>query len=376
MEKYFKSRIFVLAAFLVLAVILAIGFALQDESPTDQQYTENIFAMDTAMTLTAYGENAEAALSAAQKEIFRLDALLSVTGQNSEIAKLNDISVSYTDDPAAADGTAADKSSTLPDAALEVSRTFDVSDDTINLLRRAAEVSESTGGLFDITILPVMDLWGFRTDEYKVPSADELSELLAEVDYRKVDIEGSKVTLPVDIKIDLGGIAKGYASARVMDIFKEHGVTSGIITLGGNVQALGHHPEGRPWNVAIADPYEPDKTFATIQMENAAAVTSGGYQRYFVEDGITYHHIIDPRTGYPADSGLVSVTIVSPDGTLADGLSTALFIMGLEDASEYWRQHSSEFEAVLVTADETVYVTGGLADRFEMADGSAPQIIN
>lgn len=359
-----------LAAFLVLAVILAIGGFLNSDDPAGEQHTENIFAMDTAMTLTAYGENAEEALSEAQKEIFRLDALLSISGQNSEVAEINNVSVSYSDE---ASGKA--KQDSLPDDALEVSRTCDVSDDTTAVLRRAAEVSESTGGLFDITISQIMDLWGFRSDKYKVPDAQELAALLAEVDYRKVELGEDTVTLPVDIKIDLGGIAKGFAADRVMEIFKKHGVTSGIITLGGNVQALGQHPEGRPWNVAIADPYEPDKTFASIQIEDCAAVTSGGYQRYFVENGVTYHHIIDPRTGYPADSGLVSVTIVSPDGTLADGLSTSLFIMGLENASEYWRQHSNQFEAVFVTADETTYVTGGLESRFEMADGSAPQII-
>lgn len=345
MDKYLKSRLFVGLAFLVLAVILIVGYNL-NEDLSDQGHTENIFAMDTAMTLTAYGDDANAAVSAAQKEIFRLDALLSIIGQNSEIAKLN------------------------------ATHTFDVSDDTENLLMRAAEVSESTGGLFDITISPIMDLWGFRTDQYKVPDSSQLATLLKEVDYTKVSIDDGKVTLPADIKIDLGGIAKGYASDRVMDIFRAHGITSGIITLGGNVQALGQHPEGRPWNVAIVDPFNADQTFATVQIEDKAAVTSGGYQRYFTEGGITYHHIIDPRTGYPADSGLVSVTIISADGTLADGLSTSLFIMGLEDASDYWRAHRDQFDAVLVTADGTAYVTEDLVGSFTMADGTEAVIIS
>ena len=379
MKNYMRARLFVGVAFLILSIVLIVGYSLNDDSM--ESHTSNIFAMDTTMTLTAYGENAEKAVSLAQKEIFRLDALLSISGQNSEIAKLNEISVSYinssNDSDSAVNSTdnQTEISDTLPDAALNATRSLDVSDDTITLLGRAREVSESTGGLFDITISQVMDLWGFRSDAHQVPSPDTLAALVAEIDYTKVQTAGNTVTLPVDTKVDLGGIAKCFASDRVMEIFREAGVTSGIITLGGNVQALGQHPEGRPWNVAIADPFDQNSTFATIKIEDCAAVTSGGYQRNFTENGVTYHHIIDPRTGYPADSGIVSVTIVSPDGTLADGLSTALFIMGLDDASAYWRANSDRFEAVLVTADGTTYVTGGLADRFEMADGSTPEII-
>ncbi|MBR5229126.1 MAG: FAD:protein FMN transferase [Firmicutes bacterium] len=362
MKNYMRARLFVGVAFLILSIVLIVGYSLNDDSM--ESHTSNIFAMDTTMTLTAYGENAEKAVSLAQKEIFRLDALLSISGQNSEIAKLNEISVSYinssNDSDSAVNSTdnQTEISDTLPDAALNATRSLDVSDDTITLLGRAREVSESTGGLFDITISQVMDLWGFRSDAHQVPSPDTLAALVAEIDYTKVQTAGNTVTLPVDTKVDLGGIAKGFASDRVMEIFREAGVTSGIITLGGNVQALGQHPEGRPWNVAIADPFDPNSTFATIKIEDCAAVTSGGYQRNFTENGVTYHHIIDPRTGYPADSGIVSVTIVSPDGTLADGLSTALFIMGLDDASAYWRANSDRFEAVLVTADGTTYVTG------------------
>ena len=153
------------------------------------------------------------------------------------------------------------------------------------------------------------------------------------------------------MKIDLGGIAKGYTSSRIMDIFKENGITSGLVNLGGNVQALGTKTDGSNWRVAVQSPDE-------------AVITSGGYERYFEQDGVTYHHIIDPKTGYPAENGLVSVTIVSSDGTLADGLSTSLFIMGEEKAAEFWKAHSDEFEAILETDDGTIYVTEGLKDSF------------
>lgn len=359
-----NSRNLIVAVILLLSIILIFGFILKGNFAHKQAHSETIFAMDTSITLTAYGKNAKEAISEAQQEIFRLDNLLSVTSEKSEIRKINNTSRN----------TSNNTSNTATDSSIGFC-TFQVSYDTIQLLHSADQISHSTKGLFDITICPIMELWGFRSHEYKIPTKKQLEVLLKKVDYRNIVLEDNNVTLPADVKIDLGGIAKGYASDNVIDIFKKHGVSSGIITLGGNVQTLGLHPEGRPWNVAIADPLNPDSTFATMELENCAAVTSGGYQRFFVENGIKYHHIIDPRTGFPANSGLISVTIVSPDGTLADGLSTSLFIMGLEEASEYWKANNESFEAVLVTEDGSTYVTEGLADSFILSDGKEPNII-
>ena len=166
------------------------------------------------------------------------------------------------------------------------------------------------------------------------------------------------------MKIDLGGIAKGYTSSRIMDIFKENGITSGLVNLGGNVQALGTKTDGSNWRVAVQSPDDTEDYLGVLSIQDKAVITSGGYERYFEQDGVTYHHIIDPKTGYPAKNGLVSVTIVSSDGTLADGLSTSLFIMGEEKAAEFWKAHSNEFEAIFVTDDGTIYVTEGLKDSF------------
>ena len=164
--------------------------------------------------------------------------------------------------------------------------------------------------------------------------------------------------------IDFGGIGKGYTSNRVMEIFKEHGVTSGIINLGGNVQTLGSHTDGSKWNVAIKDPMHTDDMLGTLKISNQAVITSGGYERYFEENGKTYHHIIDPATGYPADSGIISATMISEDGILADGLSTSLFIMGIDKATEYWRQSKESFDFILEDKDGTLYVTEGICDSF------------
>ena len=164
--------------------------------------------------------------------------------------------------------------------------------------------------------------------------------------------------------IDFGGIAKGYTSSRIMDIYKDNGITSGLVNLGGNVQALGTKTDGTKWKIAVQSPDDTEDYLGILSVQDKAVITSGGYERYFEQDGVTYHHIIDPKTGYPAESGLVSVTIVSDDGTLADGLSTSLFIMGEEKAADFWREHKDDFDAILMSDDGTLYVTEGLENDF------------
>ena len=234
-------------------------------------------------------------------------------------------------------------------------------------MKRALELNKETDGAFDIAIYPVMEAWGFPTQNFRVPSADELTGLLKHVDAAKIlyDKDTREISFEDDqMKIDLGGIAKGYTSSRIMDIFKENGITSGLVNLGGNVQALGTKTDGSNWRVAVQSPDDTEDYLGVLSIRDKAVITSGGYERYFEQDGVTYHHIIDPKTGYPAENGLVSVTIVSSDGTLADGLSTSLFIMGEEKAAEFWKAHSDEFEAILETDDGTIYVTEGLKDSF------------
>ena len=149
-----------------------------------------------------------------------------------------------------------------------------------------------------------------------------------------------------------------------MDIYKEKGVTSGLVNLGGNAQVLGTKPDGSLWRVAVQSPDAEDEYLGVLETKDKAIITSGGYERYFEKDGVTYHHIIDPSTGYPAENGLSSVTIVSADGTLADGLSTSLFVMGKDKAVDYWRAHSDEFDMILLTDDEQLYVSEGIKDSF------------
>lgn len=312
----------------------------------NESESSELYAMDTVMSLTAYGSHAREALDSASAEIQRLDQLFSISSKTGDIYRVN------------RDGQG------------------DLSEDTRSLLASALEYGKDTNGIFDCTIEPVMEAWGFTTKNYRIPSDSELAELLSHVDASTVTLSGNHVTLPEDVKLDLGGIAKGFTSARVMEVFKNSGVTSGIISLGGNVQTLGTKPDEKLWRVGIQDPNDLNAMFAVVEVSDEAVITSGAYQRYFEENGVHYHHIIDPRTGYPAESGLTSVTIISPDGTLADALSTSLFIMGPDDASAFWQNHRDKFEAIMMTENGEVLVTSGLADRCKVTNGGKVRVIS
>lgn len=308
--------------------------------------SQEIFAMDTYMTVTAYGDNAQKGVTDAVAEIQRLDNLLSIGKEDSEISKLNK------------SGCAA------------------LSDDTAVMVTKALDLYKSTGGAFDITVLPLMELWGFTTQEYYVPTEDEIQSTLQRVGADKLTWDESTKTLTLGDKqeIDLGGIAKGFTSSRIMEIFKKDGVTCGMVSLGGNVHLLGTKQDGSAWRVGIQDPNNTDDMLGVLEANDCAVITSGAYERNFEKDGVTYHHIIDPATGKPSNSGLTSVTIVSKDGTLADGLSTSLFVMGKDKAIAYWKQHADEFDTILVDKDRNVYITEGIAGNFSPDSVSADQV--
>ena len=209
-----------------------------------------------------------------------------------------------------------------------------------------------------------MELWGFTSEDYKVPGTDELEEVLSKVGSDKLEYNDEIIKLNGAGGIDLGGIAKGYTSDRIMQVFQEQGVSQAVVSLGGNVQTIGRKPDGSLWKIGIEDPMDEGGYLGTLEVETAAVITSGNYQRYFEKDGKRYHHIIDPFTGYPAETGLNSVTVVSESGTLADGLSTALFTMGPEKAIVFWREHEEVFDMILCLEDERILVSQGLADSF------------
>ena len=349
MLKQLKRYIALLLAMVMVCAMALTGCAgkkgtSENTASDEEPYSRDIFAMDTYMTVSAYGDAGEKAVDAAVKEINRLDALLSTGKASSEVSELN------------------------------ASNGGKLSADTNALMDAALDLYESTDHVFDITIYPVMKLWGFTDQNYKVPSEGDLKAALTLVDASTLDYNKAKKTVAFTVdgtQIDFGGIAKGYTSATVAQLYKDYGVTSGLVNLGGNVQTVGFKPDGSEWRIGIQDPEDENDMLGVVQTHDAAVITSGGYERNFEEDGVVYHHIIDPVTGYPADSGLISVTIVSEDGTLADGLSTSLFIMGKDKAIEYWKAHSKDFDFVLCEDDGTLVVSKGLKDKFTPQDENA-----
>ena len=286
------------------------------------------FAMDTVITLEAYGDSA--ALDAAQAEILRLEQLFSIGNPQSDVARLN------------AQGA------------------LTLSPETAALLAAAREISLASGGALDITIGPVVRLWGWYDGAPAVPDAAELAAALALVDFERLRLEGLEATLETPgMAVDLGGIAKGYAAGSAAMVLRDQGVTSALLNLGGNIRAVGAKPDGSPWVVGIADPDNPGGYCGTVEVTDCAVVTSGDYQRYF--------SIFDPETGCSAETGLQSVTVLCEDDTWADGLSTALFVLGLQNGAALWRSCPVDFEAVFLT-DDGISITEGLDGRFHCSE--------
>lgn len=306
------------------------------------------FAMDTVITIEAY-DGEEGAGKAAEELIGRLEQKWSATAAGSEVYELNRSQGTFKP----------------------------VSEETQELLSFALKMAKETGGAFNPLLYPAVKAWGFTTKEYQIPEEEELKELLTHTDYRNVILRQGTASLEEGMEIDLGAVAKGYAGDLVVEEMKRHGVTSGMVNLGGNVALFGSPPEGESWKVGIRSPYG-EGNIGILEASDCHIITSGGYERYFTgENGEIYWHILDPEDGYPADSGIISATIVGSEGKLCDALSTAVFVMGRERAEEYWRSHG-DFEMILITDNNEIYVTEGIQGDFylnEMSRGIPVHVI-
>ena len=338
--KIFSKRVMrVLSLCLVLLMILPLAACGENRSSKRE-----IFSMDTVMTLTAYGNNGEKALDAAESVILAMDVMLDPELPTSTVYAIN-----------TANG-----------------QSVVVSAQIAKMLSTAKTVYDQSGGALDLSVYPLVKRWGFIDQKYYKPTETEIAEDLSKLCFDKISLTsfpatGSySLTIPAYGQLTFGAVAKGCAAENAIDAMRQAGVKSGIISLGGNVQTLGVKPNGALWKVAIQDPENPDGYVGVVTVGETAVVTSGPYQRNFTLKNTLYHHILNPATGYPSGSALRSVTIICEDGTLADCLSTAMFVLGEAKALNYWRQYGG-FEMILITTDDRIVCTKGLLEGFTLS---------
>ena len=292
-----------------LALVLALSLLLCgcETKPFEQTF----FAMNTVMQFRLWGADAADGYGCIITKLYALESSWSATSEDSILWQLNNGNKLFQLEPVQA-----------------------------ALLADAEALSKRTGGAFNPKMRRLSEVWGFYNEQHRIPTQEEINAALA------------------DPQWDLGGALKGYAGQKCTELLDDLKIDRALLNLGGNVQTYGKKPDGTPWNVGIQNPDGGDSAGIVSVTGTMSVVTSGDYQRYFEEDGVRYHHILDPETGYPADSGLRSVTVICGDGMTADCLSTALFVMGLERGSQFWRD-SDDFEAVFITEDGTIHATEG-----------------
>lgn len=331
-------KLILLAAFATGAVLLVVF--LYGKTPPYQSPT--YFAMDTSIDFTILGRSEKEATADAEtclKLISGIESRTSRFDPGSDVSRINE---SAGKEP------------------------VKVSPETLEMIKTSIEYSELSGGAFDITIAPIVELWGFYSGEYRVPTESEIAEVLPLVDYRKivVDEENSTVMLAEEgMQIDLGGVAKGYAAGASCDLLEERGVKNGLVNFGGAVGAIGLREDGKPWVVGVKDPRGGEfETVGELWLEDGYALTSGDYQRYFEEDGKRYCHIFDPRTGIQP-SGAIGVTVVGTDPLVADILSTAAFIMGPEKGMELVESQEG-YEALMIDSNREIIMSDGMEENY------------
>lgn len=327
---------FFCVAFALLFVVLTLCSCKKTVTP----YTDEMFALDTIIRFTLYDEDEELCKDVVGKckdEITRLENLLSISKENSDIYKLNN--------------SKEEKCSVNKETAL--------------LINEACDISKSCDGAFDISVRPLMTLWGFDTKEYRVPSDSEIEKTLPLVSYENINVDGEYVTKAENIEIDLGGIAKGYVADKVAKIIKNSGVSSALINLGGMITTVGESSSSDKdcWRIGIVHPKDKESYFFHFEVNETNVSTTGAYQRYFEKGSKVYHHIIDPKTGKPVENDISSVTVVGESGLKCDALSTAFYVMGVDKTAQYINDNFinelKDYKVILLSDDmKTLYLSG------------------
>jgi thiamine biosynthesis lipoprotein len=338
----------VLLLLITLAFVVAVS-GCTPQNPTKNQATapfkESEFLLDTFCDITVYDSLPKEVTDKGFEKIKEVDRKMDVNDADSEVSQVNKNA-----------GVAPVK----------------VSDETYYVIKTGKGYGDITHGKFDITVGPLVKLWGINTDHARIPSPEEIKTSLALINYKNVVLDDAKKEILLKnsgMSLDLGGIAKGFAADEAAAALKANGVQHAIINLGGNVLVVGSKPDGTPWKIGVQNPVSPRGEYlGVIEATDEAIVTSGIYERYFEKDGKRYHHIMDTATGYPVDNGLASVSIITKRSIDGDALAKA-FCMGLEGGMAFIEQKEG-VEAIFVTTDSKVYVTPGLKNRFMVTDAS------
>ncbi len=335
----------------LLPAVLALLLACCNRAPSaDPLSKTELNLLGTVCTITIFGGKTPD-LDDAFARVREIDDRMSVTRADSEVSRVNN-----------AAGVGSVK----------------VSADTYSVIKQGIAFSLLGNGVFDITVGPLVKLWGIGTENARIPEAAEIGSALSRMDYRAVHLSdtGSEVFLAKSgMALDLGAVAKGYAADEAARLLKARGVSASLVNLGGNIVAAGRKPDGSPWRIGIQDPEKPrGDSIGYIETAPVSVVTSGVYERYFVSNGVRYHHIFDTRTGYPVRNGLLSVSIVTGSSMIADGYSTLVFSLGLEKGRATVERSLQDVGAVVgaifITENRDVYVTPGLRAGFRLTDKS------
>ena len=385
MKKRYSTLLVVMG---IVAVLLLVGYPLFTQRAILQNYTGEEFLMDTFVSISTYGTDTALLREATRQAFQEMRRIAELTDRFATVAPERATGEPHNPDKANASNKEQAPGSegrdrhnadldTVPTGESAVARInamagikpVRVDKDVFTMLQMAQEYHQLTQGAFDVTIGPVMDLWGFGLERKQVPAPEELQAALSLVDSKDMtlDEESQSVFLKKKgMSLDLGAVAKGYAVEKAAQILEKAGVKQAIINAGGNIRVLGKKEE-QPWKVGIQDPRNPEALIGILSLTDESAVTSGDYQRVKEIDGKSYHHIISPLTGYPAEEN-ISVTVVTPDSGRADLLSTALFLMEPQQALALVEQ-IPDTEMFLVTDDKKIFYTSGLEGKIELTPG-------
>ena len=341
MKKNLKQKIIIII--MLFSIIFTFSGCQEEKQEviSNTKISSSEFLLDTHVTITLYGTEDETLFPIIFGEIERLEKLLSVHIEGSDLDQIKE------------------------NAGI---KPIKVSEDTIKIMEKSIKYSKLTNGLFDITSGPLIDLWGIGTESEKIPSQEEIYSAVKLIDYEKIKIDKENTTVLLAEKgmiANLGAIAKGYIADKIEEKLQDLGVKSAIINLGGNVQLIGAKPDGTLFRIGIQDPDETrGGNIGVYTGKDVTIVSSGDYERFFIKDGVRYHHILNPKTGYPVETEIKSVSIITDESFEADALSTSVLLSGWEKGIEMV-ENLENVEAIFINKNHEVYVTNGLNNSFE-----------